>query len=71
MKTKLLWYDAKYGNGIVVDAEGNEYYIDDSVLKLPKDELFKNTISRKGLELEIEINLKIRDCRCGMNVRLA
>jgi hypothetical protein len=70
MKVKLLWYDGKYGHGIVEDENGNEYYIDDSVLKLPKEKLFRNSISNTGLELEIDINVDIRDCLCGKNVRL-
>lgn len=70
IQTKLLWYDAKYGHGVVVADDGTEYYIDDSVLKLPKDTLFRNSNSNIGLRLTITHNTTIRNCRCGKNVRL-
>lgn len=28
---KVLWFDQRDGNGIIIDAEGNEYYTDSSI----------------------------------------
>jgi hypothetical protein len=70
IQVKLLWFDQRDGNGIVVDEFHNEYYIDISVLKFKPCALSKNGISRTGLTLTIELNTSIKDCLCGMNVEL-
>lgn len=70
IKVKLIWFSERDGNGIVQDTDGNEYYIDTSVLKFDKSLLTKNSVSRHGLELLVDRNFKIKDCLCGTNVRL-
>lgn len=73
IEVKLLWYDQRDGNGIVEDSQGNEFYIDSSVLMFDQVEL--NTrldgkgVSKTGLELLIDKNESIKDCNCGKNVR--
>lgn len=70
IEVTLLWYDQRGGQGIVVDSIGNEYYIDDSVLKLEKRLLNPNLVSATGLAFLIDLNTKIPDVRCGRNVRI-
>lgn len=65
ISVKLLWYDTKYGRGVVEDENGLEYYIDDSVLQFSKTKLIKNTLSRTGMKLILELNENIKNCRCG------
>ena len=74
MNLKLLWYDQRDGQGIAVDAKGNEYYIDDSVLQFDKTLLNTHNgkgVSRAGLFLTGTINESIKHCLCAKNVRLA
>lgn len=73
IKVKLLWYDQRDGHGIVQDIQGNEYYIDSSVLKFDHKLLSTHDgagVSRTGLVLTIEINKQIRNCLCGKNIQL-
>jgi len=62
---KVLWWDTRDGNGIIVDSYGNEFYFDSSVIeksqKLPK----------KGQYVSFEMNPAIRKPICAYRIRLA
>ena len=60
----VVWYNQRDGFGIAKDEYGNEFYIDDSVLKCDKDSLKFNTL------ISFIHNPKIKDCICGMDVSL-
>lgn len=68
-----MWYSERDGHGVAYDEQGNEYYIDDSVLKFDKSRLFrsKGGVSNTGMPLTLELNTSIRSGRCGMNVNIA
>lgn len=73
IQTTLVWFSDRDGNGIVKDVNGNEYYIDSSVLTFDKKLLQKNNglgPSQYGLFLLVDLNESIKDCRCGKNVRI-
>lgn len=70
IKVKLLWYDLKQSNGIVVDSDNNEYYIDSSVLKVDENLLNVRGINKINLNLLIDLNEDIKNVRCGKNVRI-
>jgi hypothetical protein len=61
-KATILWYDKRDGQGVALDAEGREYYIDRSVIDHP-------AFTRAGLRVEMDTRL-LGDCPCGYNVRL-
>jgi hypothetical protein len=75
IQVELLWFDQRDGNGIATDSQGFEYYIDSSVLMFNKTELNTKSdgkgVSRTGMNLLIDLNESIKDCRCGKNVRIA
>lgn len=62
IKGKCLWFSDRDGNGIVVDAQGNEYYSDISAI-----------IDRKPLrrneEVIFKVNYKITDCLCAVVIK--
>lgn len=57
----VLWYDKRDGQGLVVDAKGNEYYIDESVLE---------DYVKSGDSVSWLINPSIQHVLCGMDVTL-
>jgi cold shock CspA family protein len=63
MTGTILWWDTRDGNGIIRDAEGNEYYTDNSVTNGVTD--FKS-----GQTVSFEPDTSIKHCPCGRNVRL-
>jgi len=62
---KVLWWDKKYGHGIVEDKDCNEYYIDNSVLN-PRS--LSETL-KKGTLVSFVLNELIKDCRCGKDLQ--
>lgn len=62
---KVLWWDRKDLNGIIVDASGNEYYFDISVVE------GKRTVSFKpGQILKFQINPAVEQISCAKNVQV-
>lgn len=57
----ILWYDKRDGQGIVVDLDGNEYYIDESVME---------DFVQSGDRVSFLINTWVKDVLCGMDVTL-
>lgn len=57
----VRWFDQKYGQGIAEDLQGNEYYIDSSVLKRPV---------KSGDKAQWVINEAIKNCLCGKEVEV-
>ena len=62
---KILWFDERDGNGIIVDPHGNEFYFDNSVLKLRKGE----KVSSRQVVI-FNFNPEIEYCLCACNVSL-
>lgn len=64
MKTgQVLWFSERDGNGIIIDADGNEYYSDISAT--PNQQPLK----RKQL-VEFEVNPRIKDCLCAIVTKI-
>jgi cold shock CspA family protein len=61
---KVLWFDRRDGNGIIVTDSGYEFYFDISVLRNCSSDNIK-----RGLHVQFEINSKIKDCACATNVK--
>jgi cold shock CspA family protein len=62
---KLLWWDSRDGNGIIVDAQGNEFYVDTSVL----DSKARRTL-KSGVVVRFETNPTIKGTLCAHNVTI-
>lgn len=61
---KVLWWDSRDGNGIIVDPWGNEFYFDDSVLTKPRK------TPRATQYVLFEVNQAILGTPCACKVRL-
>jgi hypothetical protein len=60
---KVLWWDSKDKNGIIIDASGKEFYFDISVIEGRRSHnLQPNTI------LQFSLNTKITNIACAKNV---
>lgn len=64
---RVLWFDQRDGNGVLVDGQGNEFYTDTSALSpgQPRHKLKWN------VPVNFEINPAIRDTRCAYRVEIA
>jgi cold shock CspA family protein len=62
---KVLWWDSRDGNGIIVDADGNEYYLDCSVLEQRSRHIIK-----QGLIVSFETNSAIKDTLCAYKITI-
>jgi cold shock CspA family protein len=62
---KILWWDGKDKNGIIVDAIGNEYYFDISVIEGRQDSNLK-----PGAVVQFKKNESITKVSCAMSVYL-
>lgn len=58
---RLRWWDKRDGNGIAVEMDGTEFYIDSSALK-------QKFTPRDGDFIFLRENLEITECRCGLDV---
>lgn len=59
---KILWWDHKDQNGIIVDASGSEYYFDISVIENPKSQL------KSGTVVQFQKNETISKILCAKSV---
>ncbi|HXH32215.1 MAG TPA: hypothetical protein VNJ01_15540 [Bacteriovoracaceae bacterium] len=60
---RVLWFRARDGFGIIVDPQGNEFYFDQSVLRIsPRQKVERNKI------VTFYINEKITELLCARNV---
>ena len=59
---KILWWDKKDENGIIVDAQGNEYYFDVSVIDGRKSS------PKQGTLVIFKINESINETVCAKSV---
>lgn len=66
IEVRVVWFDQKDGNGIVIDSLGREYYVDASVLSFDPGCLS----GRPNALLILDLNDDIHDVRCGRSVRL-
>ena len=62
---RVLWWSKRDENGIIVDALGNEFYFDRSVLKLRPNQIIK----RKSI-VTFNLNKSIKDCLCARDVKV-
>jgi cold shock CspA family protein len=62
---KILWWDNKDQNGVIVDAGGNEYYFDISVVAGKR-----LTQIKTGAVVQFQINEKIQSISCARAVVL-
>ena len=62
---KILWWDRKDKNGIVIDAIGNEYYFDISVIEGRKDSNLE-----PGAVVQFQKNESITTVSCAKSVYL-
>ncbi len=62
---KVLWWDRKDLNGIIVDAQGNEYYFDISVIGSTSPSTLK-----PGLVVQFHLNSEVIDVSCAMGVKI-
>ena len=62
---RIQWWDEKYGKGVIEDAEGNEYYFDQSVTSLKPHQ----KISKKQI-VTFRINESIKDVVCAHKVSI-
>ena len=63
MTGKILWYDKRDRNGIIIGIDGNEYYFDSSVMSLPTEKRLH------GTEVIFEVRTDILECLCATKVR--
>lgn len=56
----ILWFDKRDGYGIATDAQGNEHYIDSSVIDRPE-------LCRDNIQVTFEARM-VGTCLCGYNV---
>ena len=62
---KVLWWDERDKNGIIVDPQGKEFYFDSSVLAFkPYQKLRFNQI------VGFSLNSEIQSTRCAHRVRI-
>lgn len=64
---QIVWYSTRDGNGIVEDANGTEYYIDNSCINNKED---IKEYGRVKQFVDFVLNKNITDCRCGMDVNV-
>ena len=62
---KILWWDQKDQNGVVVDASGNEYYFDISVVEGRQNHNLKH-----GSVVKFQKNESITSISCAKSVQL-
>jgi hypothetical protein len=63
---RILWWSEKDENGIIIDALGNEFYFDRSVLKLkPAQQIKRHSI------VSFFYNNSVKDCLCACNVGIS
>lgn len=61
----VLWWSNKDKNGIIIDPKGNEYYFDESVLKIrPKQKVTSGTI------VSFDENPSVIDVACARDVEI-
>jgi cold shock CspA family protein len=60
---KVLWWDRKDLNGIIVDARGNEFYFDISVVDGRKTQHLK-----RGTIVQFQLNSSIKGIPCAQSV---
>lgn len=60
---KILWWDQKDQNGIIVDANGNEFYFDISVIEGRKSSMLK-----RGTVVQFQVNTTINKTVCAKAV---
>ncbi|OQW48547.1 MAG: hypothetical protein A4S09_13680 [Proteobacteria bacterium SG_bin7] len=61
---KILWWDQKDQNGIIVDANGNEFYFDISVIEN------KRSSPKTGAVVQFQKNDSITKILCAKSVSL-
>jgi len=59
---KVLWWDERDGNGIILDPTGNEFYFDSSVISKT------SKAPRTGQYVKFELNLAVRGTLCAFKV---
>lgn len=57
----VLWFDTRDGNGIIKDADGNEFYTDISVIK-------DRAALKHGQRVSFTASYEIKHCPCARNV---
>ncbi len=62
---KVLWWDRKDLNGIIVDARGNEFYFDVSVLEGRKHQSLK-----RGTIVQFQLNPLVKGVPCAKTVHV-
>ena len=62
---KILWWDHKDQNGIIVDASGNEFYFDVSVIEGRKTSGLKS-----GIVVQFIANTSIKEIYCAKAVQI-
>ena len=62
---RIQWWDDKYGKGVIEDAEGNEYYFDQSVISLKPHQ----KINRKEI-VTFQLNKSVKDVACAYKVSI-
>lgn len=63
---KILWWDNRDKNGIIVGSDGRKYYFDSSVI-----ETRSRSKIQSGLTVRFNVNLSIKDTLCAHNVAAA
>ena len=62
---KILWWDQKDQNGIIIDANANEYYFDISVV-----EGHRISSLKAGAVVQFQINSNIKNLACAKSVQV-
>lgn len=60
---RVLWWDYRDKEGIIIDAEGNEYFFNSS--SFPDFSKFK---SLEGRFVEFSLNKSVKHVRCASNI---